>query len=726
MLPTDTLPMTLKSPLPDGQLSVRWMTGHEELGRLFEYELEIHSERGDVVFDALLGKPLTVCVAKEQGVRFFNGIVTRLMRVGDIRDFFVFRAILSPKLWLLTRTRDCRVYQDQTVPEVVKSILREHVVPFSEKLSTDSYRRWDYLTQYRESDFAFVSRLLEQEGIYYYFKHDLDKHELVLADSVSSHEPVPGYERIPVRPPGTAVVKQDHFTEWRSVHQGTSAQVTLQDHDFRLRRGSDIKVFKGVGSEHEQDELEIYDHPGEYVVAENQEDADAAATRQAGEHYALARLDEQRSELARVEGSGNARGVEAGALIRIDTLDELNNEYLVVATQYEVRNAELRSGQPAEDEMCRLSFNGIESKRQFRPARSTKKPVIPGPQTAIVVGKKGEEIWTDKYGRVKVHFHWDREGQEDETSSCWVRVGQIWAGTNWGSIHIPRIGHEVIVQFLEGDPDRPLITGAVYNIDNMPPYDLPASATQSGIKSRSTRGGTPQNFNEIRFEDKKGSEELHVQAEKDMSTLVKNNRSMSVGGNETYSVTGTRNLTITKKDTQKFEDERDITVALADTHTINGLRTEHYNKGRERDVKEFDNTTVNAANKNTTVHGQYTITADEHYKVQQGGNQLFIKNEVLAESVGQIQLKNQQCHLDLKDGKMTLTAAKEITLQCGPTSLTLKSDGTVALTGPQQVTASSGASGLKVEPAGATMSGPKATVSGVGLTEITGALIKVN
>jgi type VI secretion system secreted protein VgrG len=592
MLPIDTLPITLQGPLPDAQLLVHWVNGHEELGRPFEYEVEFYSERTNVAFDELLGKSLTVCLSKELGVRFFNGIVTRLTRVGDIKDYFVFRAILSPKLWLLTRTTDCRVYQGLTVPEVVKAILREHLITFSERLSPGSYRQWDYLTQYRESDFAFVSRLLEQEGIYYYFKHDVDKHELVLADSISSHDPIPGYEKIPVRPSGTAVVKQDHFTEWRTVHQATTARVTLQDHDFRLRRGSDIKVVKGVGSEHEQDELEIYDHPGDYVVAENKDDADVAATRQAGEHYALARLDEQRSDLVRVQAAGNARGVEVGALIRIDALDELNNEYLVVATQHELRNAEYRSGLPAAGELCHVSLSGINSKRQFRPARRAAKPVIAGPQTATVVGKKGEEIWTDKYGRVKVHFHWDRLGHDDETSSCWVRVGQIWAGMKWGAIHIPRIGHEVIVQFLEGDPDRPLITGSVYNVDNLPPYQLPTHATQSGIKSHSSKGGAPQNFNEIRFEDKKGAEELHVQAEKNLTTLVK-------------------------------------------------------------------------ANRTTTVHGQYSITADELYKVKEG--------------------KTEQCTVELKDGKMKLTAADEITLECGPSSVTLKKDGTITVKGPTKV-----------------------------------------
>jgi type VI secretion system secreted protein VgrG len=742
MLLTAPSPLTLQGALPPG-LWVHWMEGREELGRLFQYELEIFSEAGEVALGALLGAPLTASLATEEGVRHFNGIVTRAARMADRDEFFVFRVVLSPRLWLLTRTRDCRIYQGLTVPEVVKAVLREHAIPFSERLQPDTYRRRDYLTQYRESDFGFVSRLMEEEGIYYHFRHTAERHELVLCDSAASHDPAPGYQRLPVRPRPDAKLVRDHLTGWRPVHQAASARVTLQDHDFRLRAGTDIRVVKAVGAEHQDDELESYDFPGGQVLGQNQDGADAGATRQAGEQRALVQLQEQRSRLERIAAEGNARGVEAGALLEVDVLPAIGKKFLITATVHRLRNIYFRSeSATTPQQLCEVSLEAIEATRPFRPERVTSKPVIAGPQTATVVGKEGEEIWTDRYGRVKVQFPWDREGRGDEGSSCWVRVGQIWAGNNWGAIAIPRIGQEVIVQFLEGDPDRPLVTGSVYNVDHMPPYPLPAEATRSGIRTHSSKGGGPDNFNEIRFEDRRGAEELHLQAEKDLTTLVKHdqsttvgndqsaavaaNRSVSVGGNESHSVSGTRSLSVSGKDTQSFGNERAISVASADTHTIEGPRTEIYNGGRSREVKSFDTTTVEGGSKTTTVHGAYNVTADAQFQVQQGGNQLLIKDQVVVSSLGNVLVENPACQVSFSGGRLTLSAQTEISLVCGPASITLKSDGTITIDAPQNVTASSGGSGLELVPASATMSAAKATVAGQGITEIVGGIVKIN
>jgi type VI secretion system secreted protein VgrG len=352
----------------------------------------------------------------------------------------------------------------------------------------------------------------------------------------------------------------------------------------------------------------------------------------------------------------------------------------------------------------------------------------------VVVGEKDQEIWTDKYGRVKVQFHWDRYGNGDENSSCFVRVSQVWAGAKWGAMHIPRIGQEVIVDFLEGDPDRPIITGRVYNDDNKPPYDLPDNQTQSGIKSRSTPKGGPNNFNEIRFEDKKDNEELFIQAEKNQTTKVKHNqsisvgadRSVSVGGNESISVTGTRSSTITKKETQTFKDDRVMTVAKTDTVTITEAHTGTYHGGRTETVDKGDTLTVNASDKTTTVHGQFNITADKQFQVTQGANKLLVKNAVDVDSEGQIHLHNPKCSVDLKDGKVVITAADEMTLVCGSATISLKKDGTIEINGAQKVQATGGGSGMELVAAGATMSGTKTTVSGTAVTEITGAIVKIN
>ena len=733
MLPTDRTPITIDgAPLP---LLLHQMTGHEELGRLFHYELELYSESPDIPAAQLLGKPLTVCLSKTGGVRFFNGIVTELQRIGRLDKYTVLHAVLAPRLWLLQRTRDCRVYQGMTVPEVVQTVLREHSIPFESTLMDDSYPQWDYLTQYRESDFAFISRLLEREGIYYYFTHALGQHKMVLADSVSNRKTVTGYEIVPVRLPGAARLVRDHLTDWHAAHQTATGAVTLQAHDFRLRQGADIKGAKVQSAAEGEDLLEIYDFAGHHAGAQNEEAAEAKKTREAGEHYARVSLEAERAEEERIDGSGNARGLEVGALFSIEDISASSGQLLIVRTDLTLQNPALDgSGQTDAAEICHVSFGAVGTKQPFRPQALTAPPFAGGPETAIVVGPEDEEIWTDKFGRVRVQFHWDREGKEDENSTCWVRVGQMWAGPNWGSLFIPRIGQEVIVQFLGGNPDRPIITGAVYNANNLPPYTLPDNKTQSGIKTRSTKDATAANFNEIRFEDKKGAEELFFQAEKDQTTKVKHNqsitvdvdRAVTVGGNEKIDVTGTRTSTIIKKETQTFKAEREMTVTKTDTVTVTGKHTGTYHGAREETVEQGDTLTVMDSDKTTTVHGQYNVTADKQFQVTQGANTLLIKNAVDVDSEGPITVHNPKCSVELKDGKLTVTAADEVVLQCGSASISLKKDGTIEISGAQKVQATGGGSGVELAAAGATVSGTKATVTGTAMTEITGGIVKIN
>jgi type VI secretion system secreted protein VgrG len=731
MLPTDRLPVTI-----DGTavpLLLHWMRGREELGRLFEYELEIFSEDFALSFDAILGKPLTVCVSTFGGVnRFFNGIITHLRRVESGERYQVFRAILSPKLWVLQKTTDCRIYQQKSVPDVVKEVLREHAIAFSERLQTGDYKSWDYLTQYRESDFAFLSRIMEREGIYYYFKHTVDGHELVLSDSVGSHDPVPGYDLLPLRPPGTAQTERDHLTAWRIAHQITSLGTTFQAHDFRLARGADIKAVAGVPAEHEQDEYQIYDYVGHYVGAQELPDDDAGKERASGEHYARVQLDELRTNLERLEGEGNARGMQTGALFQFEDLSAPTAKFLVTSTHHELRNPQFESGHGGgnQDDVCHLSFSGIDSKRQFRPARSTRKAVVFGPESALVVGKKGEDITTDPYGRVRIQFHWDREGKSDETSTCWVRVAQMWAGARWGSMYIPRIGHEVIVQFLGGDPDRPIITGSVYNNSNMPPYTLPDNKTQSGIKSRSTLGGGANNFNEIRFEDKKGSEELFMQAEKNKTVKVKNDRSATIGANDSISVGGDRsvhvtgNLAVTVDGGGKSPNHSSHSVTgkynLHASDTIEGDAPTHIKLtcGGSSILIEPDKITLMAG-------GQAVVVLDANVLVQSsagsaivldanaftkasGGGTVLLDANVLAQSKAVSQL--------LLDGNSTLTSKADVKV----------GGANVELSGDQKVAANGGGAELELSAAGANLSGSKVGVSGQSMTEITGAVVKIN
>ena len=281
-----------------------------------------------------------------------------------------------------------------------------------------------------------------------------------------------------------------------------------------------------------------------------------------GEHYAQTRIEALQSLHERIELSGNARGLGVGNLFSLTgfSRQDQNREYLIVSIRYYLVQESLESGAGGGSAQFESHLTCIDAQQSFRPLATTHKPMVQGPQTARVVGPAGEEIWTDQYGRVKVHFHWDRHDQSNENSSCWIRVSQAWAGKNWGSMQIPRIGQEVIVSFLEGDPDRPIITGRVYNAEQTVPYDLPANATQSGMKSRSSKGGSPANFNEIRMEDKKGAEQLYIHAERNQDIVVEVNESHSVGNNRNKSIGHDEYVTIGNKRTRIVQHVDELRV----------------------------------------------------------------------------------------------------------------------------------------------------------------------
>jgi type VI secretion system secreted protein VgrG len=711
--------MTVTVPgLKDNMLGVYKVQGHEALGRLYEYQIELVNlsepeavrqvldPDGTLKPETLLGQTLTVCLPlASDKARYFSGIVTRACRLGWRGGYAHYGVTISPELWLLTLNRDCRIFQDMTVPEVVKQILRQHKIsPFRESLFC-KYRQWDCVTQYRESDFEFISRILAHEGIYYYFEHSENGHTLVLADSVSSHGVREDFEAVRMGRPSSNSSSPDYLETWQDGFDIQSNTVTLADFDFRLRGPSArLSVRRHTEVEPKCAGLAIYDYPGKLVFAENQEDPpdNAASDECQEEHERLAqtRLEEKRWQAERYRGQGTARWLTTGFLFSIDnSAAYAQRQFLATMTEITLRNSLFRSGNDPVDEPCAITVTAIDSQTQFRSPR-LEKPVVRGPQTARVVGPKDEEIWTDRFGRIKLQFHWDREGVCDENSSCWVRVAHPWAGNRWGAIHVPRVGNEVVVEFLEGDPDRPLVTGSVYNADNMPPYTLPENKTQSGIKTRSSKGGTEANFNEIRFEDKKGHEELHIQAERNMSTLVKHDQSLTVHGDRSVTVNGTRKSIIAKKEAQTFQAERDVKVAGTNTEEITGAHKATYHDGRTELVENGDTLTVEDSNKSTTVKGEYKIVATKRYSVsldEQG-----------------------KCGVDLKEGVITINAPNEINLVCGDASLSLKSDGTVTILGKKTLSATGAKSNLELGAAGATLSGADA------MTKISGGTVTIN
>ncbi|MBI5017312.1 MAG: type VI secretion system tip protein VgrG [Deltaproteobacteria bacterium] len=603
------------SPLGPGALLLRRMVAREALGRLFEFELDLLSQDEAVPFDDVLGQGMTVSVELPGGARrTFHGVVSQFAQTGRVGSYAAYRAVLRPWLWFLTRVADCRIFQEKKVPEIIKEVFRAHgFTDFDEALS-GSYRTWDYCVQYRETDFNFVTRLMEHEGIYYYFKHEAGKHTLVLADSYSSHSATPGYETVPYYPPSKNVVREtDHVFEWNVVRELQPGSVALTDFDFEKPRAG-LATKSSVQRKHAQAAFEVYDYPGDYLTTAD------------GDTYARARVEELQARFEQATGRGTARGLTPGGLFRLTDYprQDQNREYLVVSASHELTAEEYETGKRAgagPSHTC--TFSAIDSRQAYRSPRVTPKPVVQGPQTAIVVGKAGEEIWTDKYGRVKVQFHWDREGKNDEKSSCWVRVAQVWAGKNWGAMHIPRIGQEVIVDFLEGDPDHPIITGRVYNADNMPPYGLPDNATQSGIQSRSSKQGGSDNFNEIRFEDKKGEEELYIHAERNRTIVVEADENHSVGASRTRTVGTTESVTIGTDRTKDVGANETETIAANKTISVGANHDETIAANMDLTVGANQTATVGAnqtvtvgAAANHTVGGPMTLTVGGPLKIQ--------------------------------------------------------------------------------------------------------------
>ncbi|VVN45543.1 Actin cross-linking toxin VgrG1 [Pseudomonas fluorescens] len=548
----------ITSPLGPDALLLKDMGGGEELGRLFNYELQLHSLDNAIDLNQLLGKPMCLSLQLDGGgERHFHGIVARCSQNVDEGQFASYQATLRPWLWLLTRTSDCRIFQNLTIPQIIKQVFRDLGFSDFEDALSRPYREWEYCVQYRETSFDFVSRLMEQEGIYYFFRHEQGRHVLVLADAYGAHTSVPGYASVPYYPKNEQQRERDHIHDWHLAQEVQPGSLELNDYDFQ-RPSARIDVRSAMPRPHTAGDYPLYDYPGTYVQSED------------GEHYARTRIEALQTLHEQVELAGNARGLGPGHLFSLTgfSRQDQNREYLIVGARYYISQESGETGGGAASAQFGSSLTCIDAQQSYRPLPNTLRPIVKGPQTALVVGPKGEEIWTDQFGRVKVHFYWDRHDQSNENSSCWIRVSQSWAGKNWGSMQIPRIGQEVIVSFLEGDPDRPIITGRVYNAEQTVPYDLPENATQSGMKSRSSKGGTPANFNEIRMEDKKGAEQLYIHAERNQDIVVEVDESHSVGHDRNKSIGHNETVTIGNNRLRIVKQEDILSVGQRKTDSI--------------------------------------------------------------------------------------------------------------------------------------------------------------
>jgi type VI secretion system secreted protein VgrG len=716
-------PITFHCPLPADDLRFESMSATQALSTLEAVELTLVSSKPDIAAEKLLGEAAGVeLLVREGGKRRINGLVARFgMGRSDRGRHYRYHATLRPWLWFLTRTSDCRIFQEMTVPEIVEKVFADHgaIANFEFKLF-GSYRKRVYCVQYRESDFQFVARLLEEEGIWWFFEHGEGTHKLMLVDDLGALAPVAGTETLRYHAlAGAAPPDVDYVSQWSQTRQVRTGKTALTSYDFE-RPSTALLVEQKHPRQHALDDYEAFDFEGDYT-----QKAD-------GQHLADVQLDEQQARFDRASGATNARALAVGHTFKLERHPraDQNAEYLCAQVNISAHVAPYESGAGGAaagggggsgegDFHCQ--FAAAPTSQAWRPERRTPKPFVQGPQTAVVVGPSGDEIFTDKYGRVKVQFHWDRYGKKNEKSSCWVRVSTPWAGKSFGFVQIPRIGQEVIVDFLEGDPDQPIITGRVYNAEQMPPWELPANATQSGVLTRSSKGGAYGDANAIRFEDKKGGEQLWIHAEKNMdievendethwvghdrkktidndeTTLVKHDRTETVGHDETITIGNNRTETVTVDETITIGSNRTETVGVNETITIGSNRSITVG-GSETATVALQRTHAVGVNESIAIGAAQEVAIGAAQAITVGANQSTNVGVNQSTEVGSnrtVEVGKDQSHKIganrtasvAKDDKLSvgknlvIDAGDSVTIKTGSASITMKKDGTITIKG---------------------------------------------
>jgi type VI secretion system secreted protein VgrG len=649
--------------IPFGNAYAASLTVREALSEPFQLDFEIKSDKPSIALADILGKgiaaELKTTISGSSKPRFWQGVVADVTQSGDGGGpIWTYRVRAVPWLWFLTRRADCRIFAEMTVPDIVKQVIKD--AGFDDFVDiaglSRTYEAREYTVQYRESDFNFISRLLEDEGIYYYFTHGKDKHTLMLTDGIGGHHAHADYAKIPVRVVQTSGgALSEYVTEWSSSLEVASAKYTLADYDY-LAASDQLQSQKAIAGSRFSS-LGVYDFPG--APAWKSDNLVAADLQRRAE----SRLAELQSGAVRGQGRGNARGIAAGCLFTFGMPDgtaggkharaDQNVEYLVVSAEHVITDSPGSSGRgggpltgagrgaAAEPDTSHVvDFEAIPSSVQYRPPRVTLKPVVPGPQTATVTGPKGDDkIHTDKYGRIQVLFHWSRPGDapgSEAAASCYLRVAQIWAGPGYGAFVLPRIGHEVVVSFLEGDPDRPLVTGSVYNGDNQPPFGLPDDKTKAGLRTRSSVGGGDANCNELSFDDKKDNEVVLLHAEKDLTVEVENNETRTVGKN--------RKTEIKEEDEEKVGKTQKLEVVSDQTLKVGGDQSVSVD-GKQAVKVTKDQTTDVTQDQTVTVMQNYKLKANQSICFECGASKISMSPD------GSIKIEGVQIQIA---GKMSV------------------------------------------------------------------------
>ena len=689
------------TPLGDALWAVS-LSGREALSSLYRFTVRFKSESPELDCQAMIGERCAIELETDRrGRRWLSGQMIDFAAVGHEGRHWVYEATLAPRLWHASRRADFRIWQNQSVPDILYQVLGENAVRFDMRLKA-RYKRWTYLVQYRETDLSFICRQLEHEGIFFWFEHAADGETLVLADHLSAHPDCPGYATVPYYSGVQTRPDRDHFDAWRLTRRVETGRLIHADYDFE-RPSSDLTTEHADPRGHLFDHYTRYHYPGDYLDPGD------------GAQYAANTLERLQRQQETIHLSGRVRGAAPGHRLTLTEHPraDQNRELTLVAVTYDIADNDYEGAAGSTTSHFHVDVEALPAERPFRPPLATPKPRARGVETAVVVGPPGEEIHTDEYGRVKVHFHWDRHGKKDGTDTCWIRVASPWAGSNFGAIHIPRIGQEVIVDFEHGDPDRPIITGRVYNAEQMPPWSLPANRTQSGILTRSSKGGAAGaglrdgagDANALRFEDKKGAEQVWFHAQKDALTEVEHDESKWVGNDRRKEIDRDEFNTIHRDRTEVVDRNEKIDVHGWRTETVDLDETLTVHQNRTRTVDGNEALSIHK-NRTKTVDKNETDRIGKNWSIKVGKNKTETIAMAYLQNVGLGRMENVGLGYSLNVGMamntlvglsqtsqigidktttvgqhLTLQAGESITLKVGASTLVMKADGTITING---------------------------------------------
>jgi len=639
--------------------------GQEAMSSLFSFSLDVASEDGRITAEALVGQPVAFWVLHpDDEQRVFQGHVSHFRYIGGDDRLSRYRMQVVPWLWFLSLNSDCRIFQEMTIPEILQKVLKDRgYTDFDASGLKGNYPKLEYCVQYNESDYDFLARLMEEAGIFYFFRHLTDRLQLVLTDSTlicreSKHKSIEYSDNLNERTISNEIWRWEHEYEIRP------GRWTHRDFNFKSPTADMLSSVPTTVKLPLSQSLEVYEYPGRYDQ------------RSDGDSYARMRMEAQESAVDVVHGESCCRSFSPGVrftLTKHHSSRETGKEYIVTTVQHSLDvSGVYTTGRDSAVGEYANRFSCVPSSAPYRPLRKTTIPRVRGPQTAVVVGPPGEEIYTDEFGRVKVQFHWDREGQRDDKSSCWIRVSQVHAGQNWGMMDLPRIGEEVIVSFLEGDPDRPIITGRVYNGVNMPPFSLPANKTRRGNMTKTYKGA---GFNEMSMDDTPGKEQLRMNAQYDMNSNVNHDQTLDVGNNQTEKVAVDRSREVGNNETVKVGVNKSVTVGTNHDETIGTNQTVNVGTNQSTTVGTNQTNSVGSMKNETVgmmsnemVGVAKTLNVGAAYSIICGGAMNTAVGIASMEEVGSTK-------------KIIVGSSLEIT--CGASKLTMDAGGKITLEGSE-------------------------------------------